>query len=138
MCRKSILLFAFLLINICVQSQSTASPDKIVEDQVRAYNAKDIELFCSFYSDTIRYYAIKDDFSTNTFIDGKEKLKAWFKNIFDKNPAMQCEITSRTILGSKILLKERFTSPNTNPLELVFIYVVQRDKIVSVGRIASK
>jgi hypothetical protein len=131
--KKILSVSAMMFILYSVSGQ--VAPETIVEDQVKAYNQKDLALFCSFYSEDIKYYDLKPDFTTEVFIDGQAKLKETFETIFKNNPGIQCEVAFKTVLGNKVILKEKFSGANRQPFELVFIYVVLNDKIQAVMRL---
>jgi hypothetical protein len=136
---KIMLLIVVLIFKNVSLSAQTKAPDVIVEEQIAAYNARDLELFCSFYANGIRYVELKDDLSTTTLMDGKDDLRKNFETTFKNNPAIQCTAVEKMVQGNKVIVKERFTGRADNKnLEVVFIYVVTDEKITNVARVKKR
>ncbi|MBQ0732781.1 amidohydrolase family protein [Aquimarina celericrescens] len=103
------------------------TPEEIVQRQVNAYNARDIEAFMGTYAEDIKIYNFPEELS----MDGKEQMKKNFKNMFDRVPNLYCEIKNRIVLGNKVVDREyvRFGEKYSS---VIAIYEVEDGKISKV------
>jgi hypothetical protein len=103
------------------------SPEQIVQRQVNAYNARDIEAFTDTYSNDIEIL----NFPNEPSIKGKENLKNQFTQMFERVPNLYCEIKNRIVLGNKVVDREhvRFGERYS---DVIAIYEVTNGKISKV------
>ncbi len=106
---------------------SGESPAIIVQKQLDAYNARDIEAFAATYTDDVMLY----NFPENLISEGKEALKSSYETYFRNTPDLHCKIKNRIIIGNKVIDEEYITS-NGNNFSAVAIYEVTRGKISKV------
>ena len=97
------------------------TPEQIVQRQVNAYNAKDIDAFLDTYSDTIEIF----NFPNEPTLKGKEQLRSRFTKAFENTPTLYCEIKNRIVLGNKIIDSEhvRFGDQYS---DVIAIYEIER------------
>ncbi len=106
-----------------------SSPAKVVQRQVNAYNARDIEGFASFYSEDIRIYAHPKQLR----FSGRDTLYARYKTQFESNPKQHAAIQKRIVLGNHVFDRERVTGLSRNgPIQAVAHYVIENGKIQEV------
>ena len=103
------------------------SPRKIVEQQLIAYNNRDIDAFAETYSDTVELY----NFSGEMIGKGKQALKKNYKTFFEATPDLHCEIKNRIVIGNKVIDEEYLTINGQNR-SAVAIYEVENGKIAKV------
>lgn len=101
--------------------------EEIVQQQLEAYNARDIEGFVNTYSEAVKLY----DFPNKKTSEGKEKLRGSYTGFFDATPDLHCEIINRIVIGNKVIDEESITV-NGNNFRAVAIYEVENDKIAKV------
>ncbi len=103
------------------------TPQQVVQRQVNAYNARNIDAFMSTYADSIKVY----NFPKEIIMDGKEQVRDRFQKIFDKVPNLYCEIKNRIVLGNKVVDREyvRFNEKYSN---VIAVYEVIDGKISKV------
>lgn len=105
---------------------SSAHPDSdpvaVVQRQVDAYNAHDLDAFVATYSDDVLLYRVP---STTPALAGKDKLTAFYRDGRFNRPQLHAEILSRTVIGNKIIDHERISGLRDAPFEAVAAYVVQ-------------
>jgi hypothetical protein len=105
------------------------SPTELVQRQVEAYNAHDLEAFAATYSDNIQMFRLP---ATEPSITNKaEFLEFYGANRF-MAPNLHAEIVNRIVLGNKVIDHERITGLPNSPFECVVIYEVQNDLIQRV------
>ncbi len=103
------------------------TPEQVVQRQVNAYNARDIDAFMDTYADDIKIYNFPDQLS----VDSKEKMRKRFESMFERVPNLYCEIKNRIVLDNKVVDREyvRFNEKYSN---VIAIYEVNNGKISKV------
>ncbi len=105
-----------------------SDPVAVVQLQLEAYNARDLERFAATYSDDVTVFRMP---STHPAVAGKEELRATYRQRF-ASPALHAEILSRIVLGNKVIDHERVTGIRETPLEALAIYEVAEGLIRTV------
>ena len=103
------------------------TPEQIVQRQVNAYNARNIEAFMDTYADDIKIYNFPDVLS----MDGKEQMRQQFSAMFESVPNLYCEIKNRIVLGNKVVDREYVRFGETYS-SVIAIYEVTNGKISKV------
>ncbi|UII79107.1 nuclear transport factor 2 family protein [Flagellimonas sp. CMM7] len=101
------------------------SPANIVQKQLDAYNARDIEAFMDTYSKNIKLYEYPD----TLFMEGQEKMKESYGSYFENTPDLHCELKSRIIIGNRVIDEEYITANGVN-FRAVAIYEVENGRII--------
>ena len=127
----------FISASICLIAQTTTSsgqapvkvtPVFLVEQQVKAYNTRNIDAFLAPYADSVELYTFPDKLISK----GKEAMRRDYLDFFNKTPDLHCEIKSRVIHGNTIIDKESVTGMGSKPFEGVAIYQIEGKKIKKV------
>lgn len=100
----------------------------VVDRQVEAYNARDLDRFAATYSDAIRIFRMP---STEPAISGKAQLAEVYRKRFSA-PSLHADILARIVLGNKVIDHERVRGIREIPIEAVAIYEVASDLIQTV------
>ena len=100
----------------------------IVQRQVEAYNARDLERFVATYADDIRIFRMP---AAEPAISGKAQLAEVYRARFSV-PALHADILARIVLGNKVIDHERAQGIRPEPIEAVAIYEVPSDLIQTV------
>jgi hypothetical protein len=118
----------YLFVILIAVSLYGKSPEEIVNDSMEAYNNHDFDTFMSLFADDIQMFSFDCELSA----DGIEEATKLYKNLFDKSPNLHSKILNRTIIGNKVIDHEYITGRygSDEPIEIVFIYVIENDKIV--------
>ena len=103
------------------------SPEAIVQRQVNAYNAKNIEEFMNTYSADVELY----DFPQKVFVKGSDEMKKIYGKLFSESPSLYCEIENRIVMGNTIIDKEKVRR-GKQIIHAVAIYEVVGGKIKKV------
>ncbi|WP_281987455.1 nuclear transport factor 2 family protein [Aquimarina aggregata] len=106
---------------------SDISPEHIVQKQLDAYNARDIDAFLATYSNTIKVFSYPNELN----YEGKETMKKSYASFFDSTPDLHCEIKNRIVIGNKVI-DEEFLTINGKNYAAAAIYEVKNGKIVKV------
>ena len=132
---KTFSLLIFLLaFTISVQAQTkdldnpqTVIAENIVNIQLDAYNARDIDKFVETYSEDIEIYNLNGEMTMKGHAQLRERYDALFKN----TPNLNCRIENRIKINNKIIDKENVIM-NDRIVEAVAIYEVVDGKIKKV------
>jgi hypothetical protein len=128
----------FLLIFLCLtvsnlafgQHSSTSELQKPVEDQLKAYNAKDLDAFLSAYSDSIEIYTFPDEL----LYTGKDQMRKVYASFFDRAGDLHCRIVNRIEYGNYVMDQEEVTTsiPGREKFHGLAIYEIKDEKIIRV------
>lgn len=103
------------------------SPVAIVQQQLEAYNNRDIDAFAATYSDDIELYQFPNTLSSK----GIENLRTTYKQLFERTPNLHAKIKNRMVIGNKVIDEEEVTFGDRT-LNAVAIYEVHHNKITRV------
>ena len=103
------------------------SPEMLVQRQVNAYNARNIEAFLATYDDHVELY----NFPDSLFAKGKEAMQKIYGDMFRKLNYLHCEIVGRIKLNNTIIDHERVKFDD-KIFDGIAIYDVRGGKIVKV------
>ncbi|MEO8588401.1 MAG: nuclear transport factor 2 family protein [Flavobacteriales bacterium] len=89
-----------------------------------AFNAHDLEALLALYADTAQHYSPKLKVRqpvTNGLIKGKDALRAWWRDAFDRLPDLNYEVTKLTSDDQQVFME--------------YIRHVQGDEDLRVGEV---
>ena len=120
-------LFCFLLNSNLLLAQEDA--EKIVQQSLEAYNARDIEAFMALFDEDIEMYNFQDP---EVAVKGIKAVREVYQRMFDASPELHSKILNRIVFDNKVIDYEYITgaSGRSDPFELVFIYEIENGKII--------
>jgi hypothetical protein len=147
----SLIQFKVLLLELCLLSAGTTwaqiktkknnqseTPEQVVQRQLDAYNARDIDAFMATYSDDIELY----NYPNKLVGKGKASMRKTYGYIFSKMTELHCTIVKRIVLGNKVIDQESVKGfpgwKKKGPLEAVAVYTVTNGLISKVTFIRGK
>ncbi len=104
-----------------------SSPEYLVQQQLNAYNAHDLDAFLEPYADDVELY----EFPGKLIMKGKENMRKDYA-FLSKVPNLYCKIQKRIIQGNMVIDHEEVSGFGPKPLYAVAIYVVEKGKISKV------
>jgi imidazolonepropionase-like amidohydrolase len=104
------------------------TPEGLVQQQLNAYNARNIDAFLAPYSDSVVIY----DMSGEEMLRGKTMMLQSYSQLFKNVPELHCKLVNRMVVGNTIVDQEKVTGFNEKPLEAIAVYKVENGKIVKV------
>lgn len=121
---------ALLLGGPLMAQQDTASVAyKLAEQQLQAYNKRDIEAFLVPYADSVTIYAYPNQLLSK----GKEAMRKQYNSMFTQLPDLHCTLVNRLVLGNRVIDEERVIfQKNQPPARAIAIYTIVKDKITEV------
>lgn len=102
----------------------------ILDEQVLAYNARDLDRFIATYSPDV----VIEDGENNVLMRGHEQMREEYGALFDAKPQLHCRILTRLRIGNYTVDEEEVTGVSNSPTphRAIVIYRVEEDKIVHV------
>ena len=95
-----LLLVSIILLFPTKSSSQNMNPEVIVQDQLEAYNSRDLNQFLSYYSKDIEIYNYREN---EPYISGIEKLKEVYEEVFDSSPELNATIDNRIVFENKVI-----------------------------------
>jgi imidazolonepropionase-like amidohydrolase len=101
------------------------TPPALVQRQLNAYNARNIDAFLEPYADDVEFY----DYPDKLLGKGKEALRKVYYSIFTKFTGLHCELKGRVMHGNIVIDQESVTGIAKDKIEGLVIYHIENDKI---------
>jgi imidazolonepropionase-like amidohydrolase len=103
------------------------TPVQLVQQQLNAYNAHDLEAFLAPYADDAELYEFPDKLVGK----GKEQMRKDYQFI-TRIPTLYCELQNRVVEGNMVIDHEKVTGFGGKPVTAVAIYIIEAGKIKKV------
>ena len=104
------------------------SPIDLVQQQLDAYNLRDIEAFLEPYDENVEAYLYP---SNKIAYQGKEAMRKIYSKLFNNTPNLYCKLINRIVQGNTVIDKERVQFGN-DTIEAVAIYHIENKKIKKI------
>ena len=104
------------------------TPVAIAQGQLDAYNAHDIDSFCTYFSDDV---IVIDGHDDTIILSGKKDFRDRYTQTFS-NEALHCTLVSRMALGNIVIDKESVVGLGEDIVEAIAVYHIQDVKIKKV------
>jgi hypothetical protein len=101
--------------------------EKVVQEQLEAYNRHDVDAFLKTYSTEIKLY----EFPDKEISSGLESMRKTYGRLFEREPDRKATIAKRIVQGDYVIDHEE-VSGGGREFKAVAIYRVKDDKIVTV------
>ena len=105
----------------------------LVEEQLAAYNARDLARFLACYSDDIAVWRVP---AAEPALAGKAAFGAFYANERFNRPGLRAEIVNRIVLGQRVIDHERIHGIGDAPMEVAVAYEIAGGLIVRVHSFA--
>ena len=106
----------------------TPTPEMLVQQQLNAYNARNIDAFLEPYSDSVAIY----NFNGKLLTKGKDQLRKQYSGFFDKSADLHCQILNRMVQGNTVIDQENVTITGRKPFGGIAVYTIEHNKISTV------
>jgi imidazolonepropionase-like amidohydrolase len=104
------------------------TPLLLVDQQLAAYNTRDIDAFLIPYSDSVELY----EYPGKLMGKGKEEMRKSYAGMFKQVTQLHCELVNRMVLGNVIIDHESVSGFGPKPLRAIAIYTIEKGKIQKV------
>lgn len=130
-------MYKFILIGMLVLFSSNASAQKdieiiakkLAEEQLIAYNNRDIEAFVLPYAENVKVF----NFPSELLYEGREKMYDLYGRMFARTPDLHCKLVNRMVMGNTVIDQEEVTiTKNEPPMRAIAIYKIVDGKIAEV------
>ena len=101
------------------------TPEEVISRQLDAYNAHDLDGFCSCYAETIELYNLGE---AEPYLRSKGALREVYAKKF-ANPALKVRIKNRIAQGCHVIDQEEVRGVGDQLLHVIVIYEVADDHI---------
>lgn len=112
------------------------TPEMVVQQQLDAYNARDIDAFMAIYADNAQIF----EHPSTLLVDGLAAVRERYTARFQE-PNLHARLVERMVMGNKVIDHELVTRTfpeGTGTSELIMIYEVQGDKIIKAWSIVGE
>jgi limonene-1,2-epoxide hydrolase len=99
-----------------------------------AFNAHNLEKLLSLYDDEAQHYSPKLKLrqpETKGLVTGKDALRSWWKDSFDRLPTLHYKVTSLTSNSDRVFMEYTRTVVNEEALLVAEILEVRDGKIIA-------
>lgn len=105
------------------------TPTEIVQRQLDAYNAHDLDRFAECFSENVRLFRMPMEAASTV---GKTALRALYAEHRFSIPTLRAELLNRIALGDKVIDHERIHGLLEQPSEVVAVYRISDGLIADV------
>jgi limonene-1,2-epoxide hydrolase len=98
-----------------------------------AFNAKNLETLLSLYDEEATHFSPKlkvKQPETQGMIKGKESLRMWWKEAFEKIPSLKYEVVTLTANEERVFMEYTRLADGDAPLSVAEVLEIEKDKIV--------
>jgi hypothetical protein len=95
--------------------------EAVVQEQLDAYNARDLARFVAVYSDDVRLYRLP---ASEPVLVGKTALGELYATQRFNLPDLHAELVNRMVFGNKVIDHERISGVRDAPFEVAAVYEV--------------
>lgn len=99
----------------------TASPETVVQRQLDAYNARDLDAFVACFAEDVTVWRLPD---TVPALQGRAALATFYASERFNRIDLHAELLNRMVLGDKVVDHERIRGIGPGPYEAVAVYRV--------------
>ncbi|MDT7832874.1 nuclear transport factor 2 family protein [Flavobacteriaceae bacterium S356] len=102
-------------------------PVFFVEQQLKAYNNRDIEAFVKAFAEDVKVY----NFPNTLNYEGRENMRKGYADFFARTKDLHCKIVKRIVKGN-IVIDEELVTANGRTFDAVAIYEIENGTITKV------
>ena len=106
----------------------------LVQRQLDAYNAHDLEAFVACFHDDVRLFRVPANGAPPSApaTAGKDALRAFYAEHRFSIPALRAELLGRLAAGDKVIDHERIHGLGERPTDMLAVYRIEAGLIVDV------
>jgi hypothetical protein len=134
--KKGILILLVLVNGIAMaQDNIEEVAERLAQEQLDAYNNRDIEAFVAPYSEDVKVFNFPNEF----LYEGKDQLYGLYGRMFSRTPDLHCKLVNRMVMGNTVIDQEEVTIRKEDPpMRAIAIYKIKEGKIAEVYFIRDK
>ena len=109
---------------------------RAAQGQLDAYNNRDIEDFCRWYTDDVQLITLENN---EVFCNGKIAMRERYSKMFENMPLLHCELLNRVVCGDFAFDEESVTGlVSDTAVHAVAIYEVRNGLIAKAWFVREK
>jgi hypothetical protein len=105
------------------------TPEALVQRQVEAYNAHNLDAFVACYGAAIEFRTLDGKVNPEK---GLAPLRKGYEDLFGRFPKLRVTVLKRILQGSFVIDQERAEGMGPQPVTVTAIYEISEGKIVRV------
>ncbi len=105
------------------------SPEVVVQKQVFAYNAHNLDAFVACYGADIEFRTMDGKVNPEK---GLSSLRKGYEDLFKRFPKLKVSVLNRICQGSFVIDQEQAEGMGPNPITVTAIYEISKGKIIHV------
>ena len=98
------------------------------------FNNKELEKLLSLYDDDAVHFSPKLKMQhpeSNGFVSGKEALRSWWKDAFERLPSLNYKVKSLTANGDRIFMEYTRTVTGEADMQVAEVLEIKENKIIA-------
>ncbi|NNE33290.1 MAG: SnoaL-like domain-containing protein [Winogradskyella sp.] len=107
--------------------ETSSEVEKIVQQQLEAYNARNIDAFMATYTQDVKLY----NYPNTLLSEGQSQMRKDYMSWFERNPDLKATIRKRIVIGNKVIDEEQVKA-NNRVFNAVAIYEIENGLISKV------
>ncbi len=99
-----------------------------------AFNSHQLEQLLALYHDDAQHFSPKLKIrqpETNGYVSGKQALRAWWQDAFERLPSLYYKVTSLTANSDRVFMEYIRTVDNEEDMLIAEVLVVKDNKIIA-------
>ena len=106
-----------------------STPEELAQQQLNAYNARNLEAFLKPYAEDVRIYTFQDKLDN----EGKDAMRKIYGPMFERATDLHCKLVNRIVQGNTVIDQEEVIfEKGRDPLHAIAIYKIENGKIQEV------
>jgi len=128
--KYTLTMFLFLITGtIFAQETVEQAAEKLAQEQLEAYNKRDIDAFVAPYAENVKVYKFPDEL----MYEGRTAMYDLYGRMFARTPDLHCKLVNRIVMGNTVIDQEEVTiSKKDPPMNAIAIYKIIDGKIAEV------
>jgi hypothetical protein len=103
--------------------------EKLAQEQLDAYNNRDVEAFILPYAENVKVF----NFPDQLLYEGRDEMYGLYGRMFSRTPDLHCKLVNRIVLGNTVIDQEEVTIRKEEPpMRAIAIYKIVDGKIAEV------
>jgi hypothetical protein len=122
------LMLAFVLV-ASAMPLAGLTPEELIQKQVDAYNAHNLEAFVACYGPDIEFRTLDGNVNPEK---GTVALRKGYADLFKRYPELRVKVLKRIRQGAYVIDQQQAEGMGPNPIIVTAIYQTDQDKIIRV------
>ena len=113
--------------------ESTSTPEAIVQANVDAYNAHDLDRYIATFTPSATFGQL----GGRILLDSRDAMQGFYRQLFQDRPTVQCTVRSRTVIGPFVIDLQEISSPELAgqgqpPMQAMVLSEVREGRIARI------